>query len=100
MVMLAEFGTLSLKEVLEPAIQMADGYPIEAELVQKIEKGKEKLRQWPYSKQVFLPHPNEEHEGPQPGEIWHQPDLLSTLKKLIETEAQALGAQETMVVDL
>src|SRR5204863_6357172 len=33
MVMLAEFGTLSLKEVLEPAMQMAEGYPIEAELV-------------------------------------------------------------------
>jgi gamma-glutamyltranspeptidase / glutathione hydrolase len=92
MVMLAEFGTLSLKEVLEPAMQMADGYPIEAELVQKIEKGKEKLKQWPYSKQVFFPHPGEEHEGPRPGEIWHQPDLLSTLKKLIEAEARALGA--------
>jgi len=41
MVMLAEFGTLSLKEVLEPALQMADGYPIEAELVRKIENNKE-----------------------------------------------------------
>ncbi len=29
-IMLAEFGTLSLKEILEPAIQMAEGYPIEA----------------------------------------------------------------------
>jgi gamma-glutamyltranspeptidase/glutathione hydrolase len=91
MVMLAEFGVLSLKEVLEPAMQMADGYPIEAELVQKIEKDKGKLKQWPYSKKVFLPHPGEEHEGPRPGEIWHQPDLLSTLKKLIEAEAQALS---------
>src|SRR4030095_8002392 len=88
---LAEFGVLSLKEVLEPAMQMADGYPIEAELVQKIEKDKGKLKQWPYSKKVFLPHPGEEHEGPRPGEIWHQADLLSTLKKLIEAEAQALS---------
>src|SRR5690606_14278532 len=37
MVMLAEFGTRSLREVLEPAMQMAEGYPIEAELVAKIE---------------------------------------------------------------
>src|SRR5258707_1022907 len=29
MVMLAEYGKLSLREVLEPAIRMADGYPIE-----------------------------------------------------------------------
>src|SRR5207249_9202873 len=54
MVMLAEFGTLSLKEVLEPAMQMAEGYPIEAELVDKIEKHKAKLQHWPYSKEVFL----------------------------------------------
>src|SRR5207245_122655 len=30
MTMLAEYGTLSLGDVLAPAIQMADGYPIEA----------------------------------------------------------------------
>jgi gamma-glutamyltranspeptidase/glutathione hydrolase len=29
MVMLAEFGTMTLAQVLEPAMQMADGYPIE-----------------------------------------------------------------------
>ena len=29
MVMLAEYGKLSLAEVLAPAIEMADGYPIE-----------------------------------------------------------------------
>ena len=32
MVMLAEYGKLSLADVLAPAIQMADGYPIEAQL--------------------------------------------------------------------
>ena len=36
MLMLAEFGTLSLKEVLAPAMQMADGYPVEEEFVRKI----------------------------------------------------------------
>ena len=34
MTMLAEYGTMSLAEVLGPAIEMADGYPMEAELVQ------------------------------------------------------------------
>src|SRR5687768_12954799 len=54
MVMLAEFGTLPLKEVLEPAIQLAEGYPIEAELVAKIEKDAKKLKEWPYSNGLFL----------------------------------------------
>ena len=41
MVMLAEYGTLSLAEVLEPAIQMADGYPIEASQANNMERRKE-----------------------------------------------------------
>ena len=90
LVMLAEFGTLLLKEVLEPAMQMADGYPIEEELVQKIEKNADKLKKWPYSMKVFFPHAGEQRESPRPGEIWRQPDLLATLNKLVETEAQAL----------
>jgi gamma-glutamyltranspeptidase/glutathione hydrolase len=89
-VMLAEFGRLSLKQVLEPAMQMADGYPIEAELVRKIEKDKAKLKQWPYSKAVLLPHLTEGYEAPQPGELFRQLDLLTTLRKLVDAEAQAL----------
>jgi hypothetical protein len=50
MTMLAEYGTLSLAEVLAPAIEMADGYPIEAELSNTIEKYKDRITQWPYSK--------------------------------------------------
>jgi gamma-glutamyltranspeptidase/glutathione hydrolase len=92
MVMLAEFGTLSLQQVLEPAMQMAAGYPIEEQLAQKIVQNAGKLKKWPYSKKVFFPHPGEEHEAPRPGEVWKQPDLLATLEKLVDAEAQALEA--------
>jgi gamma-glutamyltranspeptidase/glutathione hydrolase len=89
--MLAEFGKLSLKEVLEPAIEMAEtGYPMERELSKSIEKNKDKIKEWPYSRAVLLPHPGEEHEAPAPGEIFCQPDLATTLKKLVETEQKAL----------
>jgi gamma-glutamyltranspeptidase / glutathione hydrolase len=92
MVMLANFGTLSLREVLEPALQMADGYPIEAELVRKIETHAAKLKEWPYSAKVFLPHTDRERAAPRPGEIWRQPDLLDTLRKLVAAESEALAA--------
>jgi gamma-glutamyltranspeptidase/glutathione hydrolase len=92
MTMLAEFGTLSLKQVLEPAMQMAEGYPIEAQTANSIEREKEKIKQWPYSKKVFLPHLGEKREAPQPGEIFRQPDLLGTLQKLVDAEQQALAA--------
>src|SRR5436309_9249336 len=94
MTMLAEFGTMSLKDVLEPAMQMADGYPIEAELVRKINNitNAVKLKKWPYSKKVFYPHSGQTNEAPRAGEIWRQPDLLATLQKLVDAETQALKA--------
>jgi gamma-glutamyltranspeptidase/glutathione hydrolase len=92
MVMLAEFGTLSLADVLEPSIQMADGYPIEAASADFIERTKRLTKQWPYSAAVFLTHPGREREAPDAGEIFRQKDLAVTLRKLVETEREALVA--------
>lgn len=88
--MLAEYGTMSLKEVLAPAMQMAEGYPIEAQTANQIERNKELIKEWPYSKKVFLPHLGEEREAPDAGEIFIQEDLLATLNKMVEAEQQAL----------
>ena len=95
MVMLAEYGTMSLAEVLEPSIQMADGYAIEASTANSMERNKELLKTWPYSRHVFLPHLGEEREAPYAGEIFRQPDLAVTLRKLVETEQQALAQGKT-----
>lgn len=88
--MLAEYGTMSLKDVLAPAMQLAEGYPIEAQTANSIERGKERIKEWPYSKAVFLTHPGEKREAPEPGEIFRQPELLETLRKMIEAEQKAL----------
>jgi gamma-glutamyltranspeptidase/glutathione hydrolase len=90
MIMLAEYGKLSLRDVLEPAIQMADGYPIEEETANSIERFKRWLKQWRYSRAVMLPHAGEAREAPEAGEIFRQPDLAATLRKLVEAEQQAL----------
>ena len=92
MTMLAEYGTMSLKQVLAPAIEMADGYPMEAELVHTIEKYQDRLKQWPESRRIMLPHPGTPHEAPYPGEVFHQGDLAATLRKLVEAESAALSA--------
>jgi gamma-glutamyltranspeptidase/glutathione hydrolase len=93
--LLAEYGTMSLKDVLAPAMQMAEGYPIEAQLANALEDDKELLKTWPYSKAVFLPHLGESREAPEAGEIFRQTDLLATLTKLIEAEQQALKKGKT-----
>lgn len=90
MTMLAEYGTMSLAEVLAPALQMANGYAIEAQTANSIERSKEQIKQWPYSKKVFLPHLGEPREAPNAGELFVQKDLAATLGKLIEAEQSAL----------
>jgi gamma-glutamyltranspeptidase / glutathione hydrolase len=90
MTMLAEYGTMSLKDVLTPAMQLAEGYPIEAQTANSFEREKALLKEWPYSKAVFLPHAGEKREAPVAGEIFKQLDLLQTLQKLVDTEQQAL----------
>lgn len=95
MVMLAEYGTMSLKEVLAPAMQMAEGYPIDAQTANSIERNKSRISGWPYSAKVFLPHAGEEREAPSAGEIFVQADLLATLTKLVEAEQQALKKKKS-----
>src|SRR2546427_6717644 len=90
MVMLAEYGKLSLREVLEPAIRMADGYPIEEETANSIERNKRWLKQWRYSRAVMLPHADEAREAPEAGEIFRQTDLAATPRKLVDAEQQGL----------
>jgi gamma-glutamyltranspeptidase/glutathione hydrolase len=92
MIMLKEYGTLSLAEVLAPAIEMAEGYPIEAQAANNIERQKDEIKKWRYSPGVFLPHAGQEREAPEAGEIFRQSDLAATLRKLVEAEAQALKA--------
>lgn len=84
--MLAEYGTMSLKQVLTPAMQMAEGYAIEAQTANSIERQKKRIKEWPYSKAVFLPHLGSEREAPEAGEVFVQKDLLQTLSKMVEAE--------------
>jgi gamma-glutamyltranspeptidase/glutathione hydrolase len=96
LVMLAEFGTMSLAEVLDPALDMAAGYPIEQTQSENIEGHKQIIARWPASRRVLLPHYDaarpQEWAAPRTGEIFAQPDLHATLMKLVEAEEKALTA--------
>jgi gamma-glutamyltranspeptidase/glutathione hydrolase len=88
--MLSKYGTMSLREVLAPAMELAAGYPIEAQTANSIERAKARIKEWPYSKKVFLPHAGEKREAPSAGEIFVQADLLRTLQKMVDAEQAAL----------
>jgi gamma-glutamyltranspeptidase/glutathione hydrolase len=93
--MLMNYGTMSLGQVLAPAMEMAAGYPIEAQAANTIERGKAQIKQWPYSTKVFYPHLGEKREAPEAGEIFVQKDLLATLTKMVEAEKNALKQGKT-----
>lgn len=95
MVMVAEYGKLSLAEVLAPAIEMAHGYAIEQSQADNMERRRGIIQRWPSSSKVFLPHLDPDHPdqraAPRAGEVFKQADLAATLEKLVATEAEALA---------
>ena len=92
MTMLANWGTLSLAEVLAPAIEMTEGYPIEASAVRGISDNANEMKGWPYTRDVFFPDGG---DGPVAGELFVQENLGNTLRKLVEAEAKSLADGRT-----
>jgi len=97
LVTLREFGTKSFAEIAEPAIELADGYPIDEIRVNTIRAGTRYLEAWPSSKKVYMPG----GRIPQVGEIFRQPDLARTLRGMVAAEKKALaaGASRTKAID-
>src|SRR5258706_2281923 len=85
---LREYGTKSFAEIITPAIELADGMPIDEMRAGSIERGKRFFELWPSSKRVFMPG----GRAPQPGEIFRQPDLARTMRSMMEAEHKALTA--------
>ena len=81
---LEQFGTMSFGEVVREAIRLAeDGFPIYALMTEVIRMTEDNLRGWPSSAAIYLPG----GKVPQPGEIFRQTDLASTLRFLADEEA-------------
>src|ERR671913_905670 len=82
MVLLGEFGTLRLSEVMRYAIYYAEhGYPLVPSIRDTI-SGVEKLfrDEWTSSAEVYLRGTG----VPTPGSLFSNPDLASTLRRIIE----------------
>ncbi len=88
---LDKFGTMTLAEVMEPAIQLADGFPIDELRVQYIRTRSSIFSQWPDAKRVFLPG----GEVPKVGDIFVQADLARTLRAIVRAEKLASHGTRT-----
>jgi gamma-glutamyltranspeptidase/glutathione hydrolase len=88
-VALDKYGTKTLGEVMQPAIELADGFPIDELRVQYIRTRSPIFSQWPDAKRVFLPG----GEVPKIGDIFVQADLARTLREIVR--AERLGSKGT-----
>ena len=82
---LDRFGTKTLAEVMQPAIELADGFPIDELRVSYLERTRKILEPWPTSVKVFLP----QGRVPKVGEMFVQSDLARTLREIVRAERNA-----------
>jgi len=83
-VLLDRWGTMNFAQVLSEAIDLADnGFPV-GDSFARAAATTQKIRKYPTSAKVYLPN----GRAPQAGEIFRNPDLARTLKRLVEAETQ------------
>ncbi|MDR7419255.1 MAG: gamma-glutamyltransferase family protein [Armatimonadota bacterium] len=87
---LDRYGTLSLRDVLAPAVELAaNGFPMYETMREAIVRHEARLRhEWPWSGALFLPG----GRVPEVGDTWRNPDLARTFERLIEAEHNARSA--------
>ena len=85
--MLDRWGTMTLGDLLQPAIELADkGFPISDSLAGTI-NDTAKIRKYPTTARIYLP----DGHARKGGDILRNPDLAHTLRMLAEAERQASG---------
>ncbi len=84
---LQQFGTMSLAQVLEPAIGLADGFPMYGGLRRVMLAHRESTMKWAWSRRTYFP----DGRVPEIGEIFRQPNLANTLRAMAAGERAALG---------
>ncbi len=74
------YGKLPWKEIVRPAVELAErGFPMSQHLSKGLETFRQKFLMYPSSAKVFLKPDGSVY---RPGEIWRQPDLAATLKRI------------------
>jgi gamma-glutamyltranspeptidase/glutathione hydrolase len=78
LLLLRDFGTWRLADVLELAIGYAEhGYPLHPRIRSTIEANEALLREWPASRELYLP-------PPEPGALFRNPALARTYRRIVE----------------
>ena len=78
LLLLRDFGTWRLEDVLEFAIGYAErGYPLHRGIAATIELNEELIASWPGSRDLYLP-------APEPGALFRNPALGATYRRVVD----------------
>jgi len=90
---LEQYGTITLADALAPAIRLAlDGFVVTPRFSKGIKSREQRLKQWPSSKKVFF---KADGSAWEPGEVFKQPDLATTLKRIADQGIKGFYEGET-----
>lgn len=92
---LEKYGTMSAAEVLQPAIELAEGYPIDARFVRTVTHSVAVLEKWPVARKTYLPG----GRVPKTGELFVQADLANTLRSMARVSAEKAGEGRTAAIE-
>lgn len=84
LVALENYGTLSFGEVIQPAIELAQGFPLDGRLESDFARYERLFEKWPTTKKVYLPG----GALPKEGEVFVEADLAGTFQSMAEAEKQ------------
>jgi gamma-glutamyltranspeptidase/glutathione hydrolase len=79
---LEEFGTLKFSDVIEPALELAEGFPLDARVADRLELDQAAFSRWPESQKIYMPG----GRLPKEGELFVQADLAHTFQEMIAAE--------------
>jgi len=90
---LRDYGRLSLAQVLQPAIKLAnDGFIVDRDLALSLSRAKSRLTKWPATAKIFYHADGSDYKV---GELFQQKDLAKTLRHIAEQGAKAFYQGET-----
>jgi gamma-glutamyltranspeptidase/glutathione hydrolase len=92
---LEKYGTMSFSEVIQPALELAQGFPLDAYLAAAIARARPVWEKWPSSVKVYM----RDGQLPIAGGLFRQPELARTFEGMAQAESQHVGGGRATAIE-
>src|SRR5712692_2746658 len=95
LVALEKYGTMTLSEVIQPAIELAQGFPLDGYVARALEGARPVFGHWPSTVKVYMPG----GRLPREDDVFVQADLARTFESLAAIEKQNSGRGRAQAIE-